>query len=300
MDWMNYHHLYYFWVIATEGSVTVASGKLRLSQSTLSAQLKQLEDYLGEPLFHRESRKLVLTEVGRMVLDYASHIFSLGQEMHDLIRHRTVTKKRQILRIGALSSLSKNLQFEFIQPYIGNPEIRLIVVEGNLNELTKKLENFDLDLVISNMPVRTDEKNSLYNHRLGSIPVCLVGTPSFKKFSKDFPRSLSTVPLFVPNYQSRVRSEFELYLHQNNIEPEIQAEVEDMALLRILALSGKGLSVVPEIVVSGELKTKKLVVVHRFQEVTEVFFALVPRRQKPNHAVRELIEKFSLKLKKEF
>ncbi len=300
MDWINYHHLYYFWIIATEGGVTAASKKIRLSQSTLSAQLKQLEDSLGQPLFDRKYRNLVLTESGRLALDYASNIFKMGQEMHDLIRNRLVSKKKQIVRIGALSSLSKNLQFDFISPCIDDPDIRVIVLEGNLNELTAKLENFELDLVISNMPVRSDEKNHIYNHRLGSIPVCAVGNPSFKHLRSGFPKSLSKVRLFVPNYQSRVRSEFELYLHQRGIEPEIQAEVEDMALLRILALSGKGLSIVPQIVVKTELKSKQLIVIHRFKEVSEVFFALVPKRQKPYPAVTNLIEVFSQRLQREF
>lgn len=293
VEWLNYNHLYYFWVIAREGGVTAASRKLRLSQSTLSAQLRLLEEALGHELFEREKRALKLTEHGRRALDYADTIFETGQELFASFRGAAQQEeRRQVIRIGALGSLSKNLQYEFIRPALQNKQLHLTVVEGSLDDLTHRLRDHELDVAISNMPVRTDLSPDLHNRSLGSLPMCLVGTPAYKKLRGGLETLPEGLPMLLPTYQSKVRSELDLALEQAGAKPDVRAEIEDMALMRICALSGEGVAVAPEIVVRNELREKTLVVLHRLKSITETFYAITPSRRSRNAVVEELIERF--------
>ena len=178
-EWLNYHHLRHFWMIARHQSVTRAAEKLKISQSTLSDQLAELEDWLGELLFERRGRELHLTDAGRVALEHAETIFTTGHEL--ITRFRQSDQKRQrILRIGAVGPLSKNLQFDFIQPLLADTRTKVVVVAGGLNDLTKQLQEHRLDLVLSNIPVRADLEADVFNHPLGEVPVFLVGGKKLK------------------------------------------------------------------------------------------------------------------------
>ncbi len=296
--WLNYNNLYYFWIIAKEGGITPAAKRLRLSVSNLSGQLRALEEHMGHEFFSREGRHLELTEAGKVALDYAHTIFSSGEELFDVLAHQQSSKKRRtLIRIGALNSMSKNLQYVFIKNVLEEENIQLRVTEGSLSELADGLVHHRLDLVLSNMPVRSDQDKDLFNQRVAELPIYLVGQRRFKLPAAAWPQALNDLPCFVPTLETRVRNNWEHYCEQHRVRPEILAEVEDMALLRVLALSGQGCSVVPQVVVRDEIKSKKLHVLHTFKGITEIIYAITPRRVRPNEVVERTVKAFTKELK---
>ena len=294
MDWLNYNQFFYFWVIAQEMSITQASKRLRVSQSNLSEQLKDFESSLGVVLFERTTREIKLTESGRLAMDYANTVFSSGQEMIDVFKNRPVKKKKEVLRIGSISSLSKNLQFEFIRPLLKTASLKFDMVEGDLGALVRQLQNHALDLVISNIPARTDSTPEVFNHRLGQVQVSLIGTPDYRGVAKGFPKSLANKPLLLPSRTGRFRSDFDAWMERERIELNIKAEIEDMALLRLFALSGEGIALVPEIVVQRELATGELIVLKRLPDLVESFFAVTITRKFPNPNLERIVKRLSV------
>ncbi len=294
--WLNYHHLRHFWMIARHRSMTKASAKLQVSQSTLSEQLGELEAWLGEPLFERRGRELHLTEAGRVALEYAETIFTTGHELLTRFRQSSETRQ-QVLRIGAVGPLSKNLQFDFIQPILADTRTKVVVVAGALDDLTKQLLDHQVDLVLSNIPLRADQEANVFNHLLGEVPVFLVGGKKLRVDGRDFPRFLRDIPLFLPSRQSDVRADFDLLLARAGFEPFIHAEVDDMALLRLLALSGEGLALVSKIVVERELQSRKIKFMVRVPNLVEKYYALTIRRRFQNAWLGEIVEAFRARLK---
>lgn len=292
MEHLNYHHLYYFWIIAREGSVSKASAKLRLAQSTVSTQLKALEDILGHQLFVRGKRGIELTETGRLALNYADTIFATGRELMDVVKNRAKSKQTAV-RVGSINSISKYLQVEFVRPVLNKPDVRLLMVEASLPTLIRQLQNHTLDVVISNMPVPTDRLRGVYNHELGEIDVWVVAHPKFKKNKAHLPQLLSKHPMYVPTHESRVRSDFDLFCEQAGVVPNIRGEIEDVAILRILALSGAGLVVLPEIAVRSDIRDRSLVMIDRMSRVYETMWAVTTSRKMPNPHVHEMIRTFA-------
>jgi len=296
MEWLNYHHLRHFWMIARHRSVTRAAEKLKISQSTLSEQLAELEEWLGEALFERRGRELHLTDAGRVALEHAETIFTTGHEL--ITRFRQSGESRQkVLRIGAIGPLSKNLQFDFIQPILADTRTRVVVVAGALDELTRQLQEHKLDLVLSNIPLRADQDQNVFNHLLGEVPVFLVGGRKMKLSPGKFPKFLEHVPLFLPSRQSDVRSNFDSLLDRAGIEPFVHAEVDDMALLRLLALSGEGLALVSRIVVERELQSRKIKFMLRVPGLVEKYYALTVRKRFQNAWLADIVEIFRARLK---
>ena len=295
-QWLNYHHLRHFWMIARHRSMTRAAGALKISQSTLSEQLAELEDWLGEPLFDRRGKQLHLTEAGRIALEHAETIYTTGHEL--ITRFRQSGENRQrVLRIGAVGPLSKNLQFDFIQPILADTRTKVVVVAGALDELTRQLHEHKVDLVLSNIPLRADQEKNVFNHLLGEVPVFLVGGKKLKLSPGKFPKFLKDVPLFLPSRQSDVRADFDLILANAGIEPFVHAEVDDMALLRLLALSGEGLALVSKIVVERELQSRKIKFMLRVPGLVEKYYALTVRKRFQNAWLGEIVEIFRARLK---
>jgi len=254
IPWLNYHHLYYFYEIVRHGGVNKAAVDLRLSQSTLSAQLKLLEESLGTNLFEREGKRLVLTGAGRVALTYAEEIFRAGNDLRAHFGEETAQAPRTV-RMGALSPLSKNLQFELIRPLILEGSCQVQVVESDFSNLIDRLRSHQIDLLVTNVlpaGVGRDEEA----HLLGEMPMYLVGRPPFKIPKTKFPNWIREVPLFLPTSQTFARAGFDGLMTRAGIDPVIRAEVDDMALLRLLALSGGGLALVPEIGVKFDLQEK--------------------------------------------
>ncbi|WP_407051979.1 LysR family transcriptional regulator [Methyloraptor flagellatus] len=302
---LNYNHLRYFWAVAHEGSLTRAAERMHLSQSALSVQIQKLEHQMGHPLFERVGKRLVLTEAGKIALDYADTVFEAGEELMSTLRGRPVAS-RQVLRVGALTTLSRNFQLEFLRPLIGRSDVELIVRSGNMRDLIAQLEAHAIDVVLANSAAERDARSSLRNHLLDEQPVSLVGRPrrtagpsagapengAFDKgWAFRFPDDLATEPLLLPSLDSAIRVAFDRVLERHGIRPIILAEVDDMAMLRLLARERDGATLVPPIVVRDELESGVLVEFCRIPEVSETFYAIVQNRRFPNRLLDDLIPK---------
>lgn len=287
MSFLNYHHLRYFRAIAQTGNLTRAAEHLRISPSALSIQLGQLEESLGQALFERRKKRLELTEAGRLALDYAETIFRSGEELLDALKHR-VPKQRQILRVGAVATLSRNFQLELLRPFLDRPDVELVLRTGALRDLLGMLEAHAVDAVLSNLPVPRDAESDLRSHLLDEQEVSLVAHRKNARFR--FPDSLEGMPMVLPTLESSIRGPFDLLLEQHGVRPQIVAEVTDMAMLRLLAREAEAVTLVPRVVVRDELREGTLVELHRIRRIKESFYAITPARQFPNPLVKELLE----------
>lgn len=296
MRQLNYHHLYYFWMVAKEGHLTRAAQLLHVSQSALSSQIRQLQDQLGHELFTRDGRSLRLTEVGHLVLEYAESIFSLGSELLALTESGDL-QRLQRLRIGSVATLSRNFQENFLRPVIGEAEVRLVIRSASLEELLEQLRVHKLDLILSNRAVAADTSTPWRCQQIAEQSVCIVGPPG--KLARDFrfPDDLERLPLLLPGPSSDIRSQFDLLCEQHGIEVDPYAEVDDMAMLRLLARDSGGLAVVPEVVVQDELRSGILQKYCVLQNVAERFYAITAKRHFELVALKILLDKAQESLK---
>jgi len=290
MAFLNYHHLRYFRVIARELSLTRAAEKLNLSAPALSIQLKQLEESLGQALFLRERGGLTLTEAGRLALDYADTIGRAGEELMDVMQHRP-KGGRQVLRVGAVATLSRNFLLQFLRPALHRTEVEVVVRSGGLRELMVSLHAHQVDLVLSNQAARRDAETPWHSHLLAEQPVGLVGTVAWKKKRLKFPEGFVDVPVILPSLESNTRAGFDRMMAAAGVRPRVIAEVDDMAMLRLMAREGEGLALVPPVVVRDEIERGELVETHRMPELRETFFAITPSRRFPNTLVGDLVQR---------
>ncbi len=290
---LNYHHLRYFWIIAQEASVTRAAERLNLSVPALSIQLRQLEESLGQQLFERERGGLRLTEAGRLALHYAETIGRTGEELVDVMRNRAPGAARQILRVGAVATLSRNFQVDFLKPALHRPGVEVVIRSGAQRDLLVALHAHEVDVVLSNSPARRDHETPWHSHLLAEQPVALVGVPTWKKKRLKFPRDFGDVPVILPSMESTTRAGFDRLTAAAGVRPRILAEVDDMAMLRLLAREGEGLALVPPVVVRDEIEDGLLVETHRIPQVRETFYAITPSRRFPNALVGELVSRLA-------
>lgn len=286
---LNYNHLRYFWAVAHVGSLTRAAEQLNVSQSAVSVQIQKLEREIAHPLFERVGKKLILTEAGRIALDYADTVFKTGDELMSTLQGKPQTS-RQVLRVGALTTLSRNFQLDFLRPLVGRADVELIVRSGTMRELLAQLDAHAIDVVLANSPAGRDARLPLRNHLLDRQSVSLVGRRRPNKHKFRFPEDLRTEPLLLPSLDSDIRVAFDRVLELAGIRPIILAEVDDMAMLRLLARERQGISLVPPIVVRDELKSKILVEHCTIPEVTESFYAIAQKRRFPNRLLTELLK----------
>ena len=285
---LNYHHLRYFWAVAHDGNLTRTAERLNLSQSAVSVQIKQLEASLGHPLFERRGRQLVLTEAGRIALDHADAIFATGREMIGTLKEEG--RSRKAIRIGALATLSRNFHMEFLRPILGRQDVEIILRSGTSADLLQALETLNLDVVLINRAPFRDAATPFVSHRLSEQPVSLVGTPDLLGGISGLSELLARLPFILPTSDTGVRIGFDALTERLGIRPQIAAEVEDMAMMRLLAREGVGLAVLPPIVVQDELSTGKLVEADRLQGIGETFFAVTLSRRFPNTILSELLK----------
>lgn len=292
MPFLNYHHLRYFRFIARELNLTRAAEKLKISTPALSIQLKQLEENLGHPLFVRERGGLALTEAGRIALDYAEEIARNGEELLDVMQHRP-QGGRIILRVGAVATLSRNFQLEFLRPALHRDDVEVIIRSGTQRDLLVALHAHEVDLILSNQLARRDAGRPWHSHLLAEQLVSLVGVPEWKKKRLRFPEGFRDVPVILPSLESNTRAAFDRLTAAAGAHPRIMAEVDDMAMLRLLAREGRGLALVPPVVVRDEIESGTLVETHRIPQIRESFFAITPSRRFPNPLVAELVGKMA-------
>jgi LysR family transcriptional regulator, transcriptional activator of nhaA len=284
---LNYHHLHLFRAVAHDGNLTRTAEQLNLSQSAISVQIRKLEERLGHPLFDRRGRQLHLTEAGRIALDHADAIFAVGDELVGTLRNQG--RAVQVLRVGALATLSRNFQLGFLRPILGQPDSEVILRSGSLAELLHALETLNLDVVLTNQPPQRDATTPFVSHRLAEQPASLIGTASRLKGSETLRDRLATQPIILPSTNSAMRIGFDALVARLDIKPRVAAEVDDMAMMRLLAREDVGLAVLPPIAVKDELEAGLLIEADRLPGIIEAFYAVTLERRFPNPMLRALI-----------
>ena len=291
---LNYNHLRYFWAVALDGNLTRTAARLNLSQSALSVQIRKLEERLGHTLFERRGRQLHLTEAGRIALDHAEAIFATGDELIGTLRE--TGRARQALRVGALATLSRNFQLGFLRPVLGRSDVEVILRSGSPAELLRALEALNLDVVLVNQAPARDAVTPFVSHRLAEQRVSLVGSPERLSGSHHLADLLGSHPVILPTSDSSVRTGFDALMDRLGIRPQIAAEVDDMAMMRLLVREGIGLAVLPPIVVKDELASGLLVEADRLPGIAETFYAVTIARRFPNPFLRMLIQQDQMAL----
>lgn len=282
----NFHHLYYFWAVAHEEHLTRAAERLHVSQSAVSTQIQKLEAELGHALFERRGKQLVLTEAGRIALDHADVIFSRGQDLVSALGEKG--RERHVLRVGSLATLSRNFLLRFLQPLFGREDVELVVRSGAFADMLRLLESHQIDVVLANVAPPRDASTPWVAHAIAEQPVSLVGRPQRKRRPSGLKELLMSEPLVLPAAESSIRAGFDALVNRLGVRPRIAAEVDDMAMLRLLARECGGLSVVPSIVVDDELRARKLVEIAKLP-LKETFFAVTLARRFPNPLLKSLM-----------
>lgn len=275
MSRLNYHHLHAFWAVAKEGHLTRAARRLHVSPSALSTQVQQLEQALGQQLFERRARTLALSEAGRVAMGYAESIFAAGNEMVSLLREGR-GPDRQVLRVGAVATLSRNFQENLLRPLIVRDDVSLLLQSGGLEDLLGRLQVHTLDLVLANQPVEATGDAPWRCRRIARQPVSLVGPPGLGVFA--FPDDLATRPLILPSRAHGIRAAFDVWCEQRGLHPQVRAEVDDMAMLRLLARDAGALALVPTVVVQDELRAGVLHELAVVPGLHEQFYAITVKR----------------------
>ncbi len=291
MEWLNYHHLLYFWVVAKDGSIARACERLRLAQPTISGQLKQLEETLGEKLFVKAGRGLALTDVGRTVFQYAEEIFSLGAELQDVLKGRPRGRPLRLV-VGVSDLMPKLIAYRILQPALALAEpVQLICEEDTTERLLAELADHRLDMVLADEPITGTVRAKAFNHWLGTCGVTLFGTPQLaRRFRKGFPASLDGAPFLLPAKGSGLRRSLDRWMEEHHIRPLIAGEFKDSALLKAFGQAGVGIFAGPS-AIEAEIRTHyRTVVVGRVPTVTESFYAISVERRVKHPAVAAICE----------
>lgn len=289
--WINYHHLFYFKTIAEEGSVSKAAAKLLLGQPTLSAQLKQFEDSLGVKLFDRHHKKLVLTDHGKIALDYSKHIFRMGSEMYEVLNDRLKPLKPS-LHLGALDSVPKQIVLQLVKQAYKISPCQITLSEGKSDELLRELFAHRMDLIVTNfLPVGIDSKG-LYPKLITKKNVGFYGAPKFKSLRKGFPKSISEMPMILPTYDSKLRNDLDHWSKANKIELNIICESQDISIKKLMAINEIGLIPTATHTVTSQIQSGDLVEIGLLQGVYEELFILSAQRKIENPIALELKNTF--------
>ncbi len=286
MSQLNYHHLKHFREVAREGNLGRAAKRLNVSQSALSSQIKTLEARLGHPLFERVGRGLVLTEVGHMTLDHADRIFDVGDEL--LATLAQTNASYPALRVGALSTLSRNFQMMFLRPAIAHGEVDVVLKSGNTPVLLDGLRSLSLDVVLTTEAPQGEQGSEFASQRIAEQSVGIHGRPDLLGHSS-LADLLANEPLIVPT-DSAIRSGFEGLITRLGVTPRIAARVDDMAMVRLLAREGAGLAIAPPIVLADEIRTGMLETAPFELDIVEPFYAVSVRRKYPHPLLAELLK----------
>ena len=280
MEWLNYHHLLYFWTVAREGGLAPAGKVLRLSQSAISGQIRQLESNLGQSLFERRGRKLEMTEIGRVVFRYAEQIFGLGREMLEVIHERPVDRPLRLV-VGISDVVPKLLVRQLLAPALRQEQrVALVCHEDRFDRLLGSLAAHVLDVVIADAPIPPDGELPLFNHLLGESTVTVVAPPTLAAtLKKNFPKSLADAPMLLPLTGTALRRNLESWFESVGVAPEVVAEAEDSALLKAFAADGMGGLFVPTPIASQVCRRYDVANVGEIEAVRERFYAITAERR---------------------
>ena len=291
MNWLNYHHLQYFWAVSQEGSVAKASEKLHVTPATISIQLRDLEKQLGVKLFRKAGRGLALTEMGTAVQSYPNDIFATGQELLDMV-HGRPGEGPILFRVGIKDVMPKLIAYQLLEPTLQTAqEIRVACHEGDVGRLIADLAIHKLDVVLSDTPIDPSMKVKAYSHLLGESDVVLVGTKDLaKKVRKDFPDSLNSTPILLPMKDTVLRRSLDIWFDENQIRPQIKGEFEDSAMMKIMGKAGVGVFPVTAIISEEVQAMYRVELIAKVPGVTERFYALSVERKIKHPSVLAISE----------
>ena len=291
MEWLNYHHLRYFWTVAKEGSLKKAAEKLRVSQPSISTQISELEAVLGEKLFRRSGRTKVLTDAGQVAYRYADEIFTLGRELVNAIKQRP---SAQVLRlyVGVADSFPKLVTNEILKPIFDMAQpVHVICREGKLDDLLGQLAAHRLDIVLADEPASSGTKVRTFNHPLGesSTTFCASGKLA-AALKKGFPKSLHEAPALLPSDNTTLRRAVETWFRDVGVQPRVVAEFEDLALMKVMAAEGRGFMVLPSVVADEAVRRYGFRIVGETDKCKVQFHAITAERRIAHPAVALITE----------
>jgi LysR family transcriptional regulator, transcriptional activator of nhaA len=297
MEWLNYNHLFYFWVVAREGSIARACDELLLTQPTISAQLRLLENALGEKLFARAGRNLVLTEVGRVVFRSADEIFTLGRELTDTLKGRSPGRPVRFV-VGIADVLPKLVAYRLLEPALKMAEpIRVVCREDKSERLLAALAVHELDLVLTEAPISPTVRIRAFNHLLGECGVTIFGAAQIAaSYRRGFPRSLQGAPFLLPTDTTTLRRSLDQWFNTQEIRPLVVGEFDDSALLKVFGQTGAGLFASPSVIEAEVRRQYGVQVIGRLADVRERFYAISVERKLKHPAVVAISEAARQKL----
>lgn len=291
MQWLNYHHLLYFWMVVREGSITRAAEKLFVSQPTVSGQLRELERAVGQRLYEKVGRELRLTDTGRLMFEYAEEIFTTGQELMQRLKGHKGSRSLTFC-VGIPDVMPKLIAARLIEPVLKLSEpVRLICREGKLSELLIDLALHRLDVVLSDSQVGSQANIRAFNHPLGECSICLLAAPEIcERYRKDFPYSLNDAPLLMPAESTVLRRTVSHWLSKLGVEVQVVAEIEDSALMKVLASRGLGIVPVPQAVADDAMRQHDLRMLGVVPDAKVHFYAITVERKVTHPAVLAVSE----------
>ncbi|PRQ04796.1 transcriptional activator NhaR [Enhygromyxa salina] len=280
MQWINYHHLLYFWTVAKEGNIADAAKRLRVSQPTISTQIRTLEQALGVELFDRSGRRLVLSELGQVAFRYAEDIFSLGREMVDVLHERPTGRPLQMV-VGITYVIPKLIAYRLLMPALGlSEQLHVVCREDRFDRLLGQLARHELDLVLSDVPIGPDISVKAFNHLLGSSGVTFFAEPALaSKYKRGFPKSLDGAPFLLPMTGSAVRRELDRWFDEHDLRPEIVGQFDDSALLKVFGQRGVGVFAGPTAIETEIKQDYGVRVIGRTDTIQERFYAITVERR---------------------
>lgn len=292
-EWLNYHHLLYFWMTVKEGGVTRAARRLRVSQPTVSGQLRALEAQVGEPLLERRGRGLVPTETGRLVFQHAQVIFEEGSQLVDALHGRAARGPRRLV-VGVTDALPKLVAHRILERALKLPEpVAIVAREGSVDRLVQELVAGEMDLALSDEPARVPAGVRTFHHVLGESGVTFFATPQLSKSAgarARFPALLDGAPLLLPGEGSSLRRSLDSWLIAHGLRPRVVGEFDDLALMKAFGQAGAGYFAAPSAVEAEVVRQHRVAVVGRTDEVKERFYAISLQRRLSHPAVRAICE----------
>lgn len=291
MEWLNYHHLLYFWTVVREGGIAAASRRLHVGRPSISVQLKSLESFFGTPLFVRRGRHLELTETGKLVHGYAEEIFRTGRELVDAVRGRPTGRPRTF-RVGLADVMAKLVAFQLLLPALdGDEEIVLDCREDRPERLFAELAVHELDLVLSDVPLPPRLDVRAYNHVVGESTTTLFAAPRLaRKLARGFPGSLDGAPFLMPARGTAIRPSLEQWLDGADVRPVVVAELEDSALLKVFGQAGRGVFPAPTVVAEEVCEQYRVRALGELEDVRERYYAISPERRIQHPATARIVE----------
>jgi LysR family transcriptional activator of nhaA len=285
-EFLNYHHLRYFWAVARAGNLKGAAEALSVSQPSICAQIQALETALGEDLFRPSGRSLALTEFGRLVFSYADEIFAIGGEILRAAKQAPSVRSLR-LHVGIVDSFPKLVSYDLLRPVLDHePAVRLTCHEGKQADLVAQLTTHRIDVVLSDEPASPADSGKVFNHEIGSSDISFCAMPSVaQKLKGRLPRRLDGAPALLPTQNCSLRRDLEKWFREKGVQPRVVAEFEDAALAKIAASDGAGFIAIPSLIVREAIERYGFVSLGRTPEVSAQFFAITAERRFTHPAV---------------